>query len=164
MDSKAVYAGSFDPLTNGHMWMIEKGAELFDHLVVAVGINPQKDPLFDLEARDSMLEQTLSHIDNIETTSFGDRFLVDFAKQQGAEYILRGLRNESDFEYESSMRHVNSDIAPDIDTLFMIPPRDLGEISSSMVKGLVGPEGWEKQIRRYVPESVARALVETCET
>jgi pantetheine-phosphate adenylyltransferase len=164
MDSKAVYAGSFDPLTNGHMWMIEKGAELFDQLVVAVGVNPQKDPLFDLEERSSMLKETLSHVDNIETTSFGDLFLVDFADEKGAEYILRGLRNESDFEYESSMRHVNSDIAPDIDTLFMMPPRDLGEISSSMVKGLVGPEGWEEQIRRYVPESVARALVETYET
>jgi pantetheine-phosphate adenylyltransferase len=83
---------------------------------------------------------------------------VDYAKEVGAEFILRGIRSPGDYEYERVMRHINSDMAPDINTVFLMPPREMAELSSSMVMGMVGPEGWGKTVRRYVPSAVFDAL------
>ncbi|MDB4445606.1 pantetheine-phosphate adenylyltransferase, partial [Akkermansiaceae bacterium] len=88
-----------------------------------------------------------------------NRYLVDYAKEVGAEFILRGIRSPGDYEYERVMRHINSDMAPDINTVFLMPPREMAELSSSMVMGMVGPEGWGKTVRRYVPSPVFDALV-----
>ena len=93
---------------------------------------------------------TFSHFDN--------RYLVDYAKEQSAAYILRGVRTAADYEYERVMRHINADLAPEITTIFLMPPRDIAELSSSMVKSLIGPEGWEDTVRRYVPNPVFEAL------
>ena len=91
-------------------------------------------------------------------THFDNRYLVDYAKRMNAHYILRGIRSTHDYEYERVMRHINSDMAPEIDTVFLMPPRDIAEISSSMIKGLIGPAGWEDIVRRYVPDPVFQAL------
>jgi pantetheine-phosphate adenylyltransferase len=150
----AVYAGSFDPITNGHLWMVEQGANLFDHLTVAIGINSAKRYSFSLEERLAMLRETTATFANVTVTSFENLFLIDYAHLIGATVILRGVRNEQDYSYERSMRYVNGEFDPSVQTVFLIPPRELVETSSSFVKGLVGPAGWEKVIAKYVPAPV----------
>lgn len=153
-----IYAGSFDPLTVGHLWIIKQGAQLFNRLVVAAGINPAKKCTFPVEERLTMLRESLQSYRNVSVSSFTNQYLIDFAKLEGATHILRGIRTESDYEYERTMRHINGDLAPRICTIFLIPPRDIAEVSSSMVKGLVGPAGWQKVVRRYVPNPVYKRL------
>ncbi len=154
----AVYAGSFDPPTNGHLWMIQRGLELFDRLIVAIGTNPSKSYSFTVEERLQLLEASIPSCERLEIAHFDNRYLVDYAKKMGAVYILRGIRSPADYEYERVMRHINADMAPDITTVFLMPPRDIAELSSNMIKGLTGPDGWEDTVRRYVPPVVFDAL------
>jgi pantetheine-phosphate adenylyltransferase len=156
---KAVYAGSFDPPTEGHMYMIREGAALFDELVVAIGVNPEKKSLFPLEERLSLLRSCVRDHSNVTVASFEARYLIDYAHQLGAKYILRGIRNSTDFGYEQTMRNVNADRNKAITTIFLIPPRELAEVSSSFVKGLVGPRGWRNFLRAMVPAPVHEALL-----
>ena len=154
----AVYAGSFDPLTNGHLWMIERGLEMFDRLIVAIGNNPSKHYSFSVKERMELLHESIASDDRLEITHFDNRYLVDYAKKMGAKYVLRGIRSSGDYEYERVMRHINADMAPEITTVFLMPPRDIAELSSSMIKSLTGPTGWEETVRRYVPTPVLSAL------
>jgi len=151
---KGVYAGSFDPPTNGHLWMIEQGARLFDEIIVAIGINPDKKYTFSLYERVEMLRNITEKCRNITVDSFENQFLVNYAESVQAAYILRGIRSESDYEYERAMRNINGDLNPNIVTIFLMPPREIAEISSSFVEGLVGPDGWEKIVKKYVPKPV----------
>jgi pantetheine-phosphate adenylyltransferase len=151
---KAVYAGSFDPITSGHMYMIREGAKLYDEIVVAIGINPDKRYTFKLDERMQFLEKCTRGIKNVTLDSFSNMFLVDYAKKIGAGYILRGIRNPNDYEYERGMRYINSDLNPRVTTTFLIPPREIAEVSSSFVKGLVGPRGWETVVRDYLPPPI----------
>jgi len=155
----AVYAGSFDPPTNGHLWMISQGLALFDRLVIAIGQNPSKNYVFSTEERIDLLRSSIPSCERLTITHFDNRYLVDYAEEVGAGFILRGIRSPGDYEYERVMRHINSDMAPDINTVFLMPPREMAELSSSMVMGMVGPEGWGKTVRRYVPSPVFDALV-----
>ena len=155
----AVYAGSFDPPTNGHLWMISQGLALFDRLVIAIGQNPSKNYVFSTEERINLLRSSSPSCERLTITHFDNRYLVDYAEEVGAGFILRGIRSPGDYEYERVMRHINSDMAPDINTVFLMPPREMAELSSSMVMGMVGPEGWGKTVRRYVPSPVFDALV-----
>lgn len=154
----AIYAGSFDPPTLGHLWMIEQGLKLFDHLYVAVGSNASKTYTFNTEERVAMLRESVPSCERLTVTHFDNRYLVDYAEQIDAQYILRGIRSPSDYEYERVIRHINGDMAPHVTTTFIMPPRDITELSSSMIKGLTGPEGWEDIVRRYVPEPVMQRL------
>ena len=156
----AVYAGTFDPLTIGHLWMIERGADVFGRLIVAIGINPEKRCIFSVGDRLEMLEQSVKQFANVKIDSFANQFLIAYAQSVGARFILRGIRTESDYEYERVMRNINSDWNPEITTIFLMPPRGIVEGSSSMVKGLIGPEGWEKVVKSYVPEPVFEKLKE----
>lgn len=155
----AVYAGSFDPITNGHLWMIEHGCKLVDKLTVAIGINPDKRYLFSIEQRLEMLRESVASFSNVSIASYENMFLVNYAKQVGANIILRGIRNEQDYTYERGMRYVNAELDPSITTLFLMPPREYAEISSSFVKGLVGPAGWREVMPNYVPPSVLRQFL-----
>ncbi len=155
----AVYAGSFDPLTVGHLWMIEEGARLFDQLIVAIGINPEKRYQFSLKDRLDMLRASTQKLGNIKITSFENQFLIGYAKSVNATHILRGIRSESDYEYERVMRNVNGDLDSNVTTVFLMPPRGIAEVSSSMVKGMIGPAGWETVVREYVPNAVYTQLV-----
>jgi len=163
MSGLAVYAGSFDPPTHGHKWMIREGARLFPRLLVAVGVNPDKRYTFPLEKRLEWLRTVVANVvasstagtrPHIEVTSFDNQFLVNYAATIGASVILRGIRNESDYAYERAMRHINADLHGDITTVFLMPPRDLCEVSSSTIKGMIGPEGWRDAVRAYVPDCV----------
>jgi len=155
-----VYAGSFDPITNGHLWMIEQGARLFDQLVVTVGINPEKKYTFTLDERLAMLRESIESIPNVSVTTFSNRYLIHYAQSINTSHILRGIRSVSDYEFERTMRHINDDLDPRVCTVFLMPPRDIAEISSSMVKGLIGPAGWKKVVRKYVPAPVYARLGE----
>jgi len=156
----AVYAGSFDPPTNGHLWMIQRGLEVFDRLIVAIGSNPSKSYTFSVEYRLELLRASVPSCERLTIAHFHNRYLVDYAKEMDARFILRGIRSPDDYEYERVMRHINSDLAPQVTTTFLMPPRDIAEVSSSMVKSLIGPDGWEAQVRRYVPAPVFSALEE----
>jgi pantetheine-phosphate adenylyltransferase len=155
-----VYAGTFDPLTIGHLWMIEQGAALSDKLIVAIGINPEKRCMFSVDERLEMLRQSVKQFPNVEVSSFTNQFLIAYAQSVGAQFVLRGIRTESDYEYERVMRNINGDLNSGITTIFLMPPRGIAEVSSSMVKGLIGPEGWETVVKGYLPEPVFEKLKE----
>ena len=156
-----VYAGSFDPPTEGHMYMIRKGSQLFSKLVVALGTNPDKHYTFSPEERLAMLRACTKEFANVEIEHFVNLYLVDYAKSAGAQYILRGIRGQDDYEFEHAMRNVNEDLDPSITTVFLMPPREICEVSSSFVRGLVGPKGWEEVIKPYVPPPVYEKLLQT---
>ena len=155
-----VYAGSFDPLTVGHMWMIQEGGRLFDQLIVAVGVNPDKKPTFTVENRLAMLRESCAQFSNVTVAAYSNLYLIDYAKSAHATHILRGIRSAGDYEFERTMRNINGDLGPKICTVFLMPPRHIAEVSSSMVKGLIGPGGWRKIVRKYVPEPVFHQLLE----
>jgi pantetheine-phosphate adenylyltransferase len=157
---RAVYAGSFDPVTNGHLWMIHEGSRLFDELIVAVGIAPDKHYTFSIKERLEMIKESIPQYTNVKLASFEGKLLIQYASSIGAEYLLRGIRREGDYEYERMMRYINSDLRADILTIFLIPPREIAELSSSLIKSLVGPADWEAVIRKYVPEHVCKRLAE----
>lgn len=159
---RAVYAGSFDPVTNGHLWMITQGAALFDELVVVIGENPEKRCLFSLEERLEMLQAVTGGLTGVRVESMAGQFLVHYADAIGASVLLRGIRDTRDFEFERSMRYVNQDLQPGITTIFLMPPRELVEVSSSFIKGLIGPQGWQDVVQRYVPAPVYQRLLERC--
>ncbi len=159
---RAVYAGSFDPLTRGHLWMIEEGARLFPELVVAVGTNPDKHDTFSVEERLRMLRESLTEKakERVTIDHFENRFLVHYASEIGATHILRGIRSEHDYSYERGMRYINGDMEPGIGTVFLMPPREIAEVSSSFVKGLVGPDGWQEIVKPYLSEPVYEMMLE----
>lgn len=134
---RAVYAGSFDPITLGHLWMTWEGARLFDSLVVAIGNNPGKRYTFSTEQRLTFLRDAVDTVPGCEVDVFEDRYLVDYARDVRAGCILRGIRNEADFIYERAMRHVNHDLNPDVVAVFLMPPRDLAPASSRAWSGLM---------------------------
>ena len=138
--------------------MIEQGLALFDRLIVAIGNNPSKSYTFSVPERVELLRESTVQHDNLVIEHFDNRYLVDFAKERDAKYILRGIRSPSDYEYERVMRHINNDLAPTVTTCFLMPPRELSQVSSSMVESLIGPQGWEDMVQRYVPPPVFKAL------
>jgi pantetheine-phosphate adenylyltransferase len=111
-ESTAVYAGSFDPVTLGHLWIIERSAALFSRVIVAVGVNPDKRTLFTIEERLRLLSEATSHLPGVEVDSFQYQYLVRYAAGRGAMHVVRGIRSQEDFAYEHTMRHINSDMAP----------------------------------------------------
>ena len=154
MKKKGIYAGSFDPLTKGHMWMIETGAKLFDEFIVVLGTNPEKNYTFTVEERFALLEESTKNMENVRLDIMGNKFLVKYAEAVGANYILRGIRSENDYSFERVMRHINADMNSQINTVFLMPPREISEVSSSMIKGLIGPDGWQEMVKKYVPTPV----------
>jgi len=157
---KAVYAGSFDPITNGHLWIVERGADLFDELVVAIGENPDKTYTFSLADRLALLRASVQGLSGVSVASFKSQFLVNYARSVGADYVLRGIRDVRDYEFERGMRHINDDLHPELTTVFLMPPREISELSSSLVKSLVGPAGWQDVVERYVPAPVFELLLD----
>jgi len=133
MPVKALYPGSFDPPTNGHVDLIQRGSRLFDHLVVAILKNSTKDPLFTVEERVEMLRESTADLANVSIATFNG-LMVDFARQQGATAVLRGIRAISDYEYEFQMALMNRRLAPEIETVFLQPAGRYSFVSSRLVK------------------------------
>jgi pantetheine-phosphate adenylyltransferase len=111
-----------------------------------------------VQERLELLRDSTTPSENLIITYFDNRYLVDYARKKGAKYILRGIRSPHDYEYERVMRHINADMAPEITTAFLMPPRDIAEVSSNMIKSLIGPKGWEDTVRRYLPDPVFQMI------
>ena len=154
MTVKALYPGTFDPPTNGHIDLIQRGAKLFDHLVVAVLNNPGKNPLFTVEERVEMLRESISGLSNVSVATF-DGLMVDFARQQGASAVLRGIRAISDYEYEFQMALMNRRLAPEIETVFLQPAGRYSFVSSRMLKEVFSFGG---EVTGLVPPNVLKRL------
>lgn len=151
-----IYPGSFDPVTYGHLDIIERSARLVDKLVVGVLNNSAKSPLFSVEERVTMLKEVSSHLNNVEVLSF-DGLLVDFATKMGANVIVRGLRAVTDFEYELQMSQTNKIINGDIDTIFLTTRLEYAYLSSSTVKEVAKFGG---NIDKFVPEGIVKKVYE----
>jgi pantetheine-phosphate adenylyltransferase len=150
----AVYPGSFDPVTNGHLDLIERGAQIFDQLIVAIARNLEKDPLFAVKERVEMLEAVTFELKNVEVSVF-DGLLMNFAREQDARVILRGIRAVSDYEYELQMAMMNRKIQPQIETVFMLPGEAYSYLSSRLVKELARLGG---PVKGLVPPIVEERL------
>jgi len=150
----AIYPGSFDPVTNGHLDLIARGAKIFDRLVVAVARNLDKDPLFTVPERVEMLEAVTFEWKNVEVDVF-DGLLMEYARSKGARVVLRGIRAVSDYEYELQMAMMNRKIEPEIETVFMMPGEAYSYISSRLVRELARLHGL---IQGLVPPSVEERL------
>ncbi len=130
---KAIYPGSFDPVTNGHLDLIARAAKIFDHLVVAILRNSQKNPLFTVEERVAMLSEGIAEFGNVSVSTF-DGLLVDYAREQRAHAVVRGIRAISDYEYEFQMALMNRRLSPDVETIFLMPDAKYSFVSSRLVK------------------------------
>lgn len=150
----AIYAGTFDPLTLGHVDLIERSAEIFGKLILAVVGESQKDAIFSEEERVAMAHEVVCDLDNVEVDSF-DGLLIDYARARDARVLIRGLRAYSDFEYEFQMALINRKLAPEIETLFMMPKETHSYISSSTVREVASLGG---DTSDFVPAAVQMAL------
>ena len=150
----AIYPGSFDPPTNGHLDLIERGSKIFDELIVAILRNPDKDPLFNVSERVAMLEALTGHYSNVRVDTF-DGLTVDYADRVGASSVLRGIRALSDYEYELQMALMNRKLRPELETVFMMPAEKYSYLSSRLVRE-VGKLGGS--VKGLVPELVEQHL------
>jgi pantetheine-phosphate adenylyltransferase len=154
MSRVAIYPGSFDPITKGHVWIIERGLEVFDRLIVAIARNVKKTSLFDLDERQELIRQALDGDARVEIVAF-DGLLVDYARQRGAHVILRGLRAVADFEYEFQMANMNRKLAPEVETIFMMTGEQYFYVSSALVKEVAALGG---NVEDLVPACVVGPL------
>lgn len=152
----AVYPGTFNPITNGHTDLVERASRLFDHVIVAVGINRQKTTNVAADRRVNLAREVLGHLDNVEVCAF-DSLLIDFVRERGANIILRGLRTVADFEYEFQLVGMNRAMDPSIETIFLAPEEHLSFISSTLVREIASYGG---DISRFVHPAVAAAMRE----
>lgn len=153
---RAIYPGSFDPVTNGHLDVIARAARLFDEVIVAVAVNDQKSSLFTADQRTALITDSVSAFENVRVTRF-DGLLVEFARAQGATALVRGLRAVSDFEFEFQMALMNRKLDQHIETIFLMPAESYTYLSSRIVKEISRLGG---NVSAFVPASVAAALRE----
>ncbi len=151
---KAIYPGSFDPMTHGHLDLIARGSRIFDHLVVAVLSNSAKQPLFSVAERLEILTESAAGLGNVSVAAF-DGLLIDFARQQHAQAIMRGIRAVSDYEYELQMALMNQRLAPELETVFLMPAAKYSFVSSRLVKEVFQLGG---SVEGLVPQLVIERL------
>lgn len=156
MASRILYPGTFDPMTNGHLDLVERASKVFDEVIIAIAASTRKNPAFTLEQRVGLANQVLGHLDNIEVCGF-DKLLAHFAAEKQANVILRGIRAVSDFEYEFQLANMNRQLAPEVESVFLTPADHLSYISSSLVKEIASLDG---DVSKFVPPLVNEALLE----
>lgn len=154
MSTTAIYPGTFDPITNGHIDLIKRAASLFDRVIVAIAANPGKKPMFNIDERVEFANEVLNYFDNVEVCGF-DGLLVDIAMEKGANIIIRGLRAVSDFEFELQLAAMNRRMQPQVETLFLTPAENLSFVSSSLVKEIASHGG---NVSEFVAPVVQSAL------
>ena len=156
MTTKAIYPGTFDPMTNGHLDIVTRAALMFDHVILAIAASPGKKPMFTLDERVALATQVTSHLNNVEVIGFSD-LMANFAKAQGANVLVRGLRAVSDFEYEMQLANMNRHLLPTLESVFMMPSKEWSFISSSLVKEVARHGG---DITPFLTQEVTQALME----
>ena len=149
-----IYPGTFDPLTNGHVDLVERAAAIFDKVVLAIAVSEKKRPLFNLEERIALGRQALAHVPNVEFFGYSN-LLVDFAREQNSRFVLRGVRAIADFEYELQLANMNRAMYPEMETVFLTPNEHCAFISSTLVREIAAMKG---QFDQFVPIAVAHAL------
>lgn len=154
MSTKAIYPGTFDPMTNGHLDIVTRAALMFDHIILAVAASPSKKPLFSLEERVALASKVVAHLPNVEVVGFSD-LMANFARAQQANVLVRGLRAVSDFEYELQLAHMNRHLMPTLESVFLMPSEAYSFISSSLMKEVARHRG---EVQAFLPAPVYEAL------
>ena len=158
MKRRAIYPGSFDPITNGHLDVVERATRLFDEVIVAVAVNIGKDPLFTVKERLDLIVPAVQHLPNVRVDSF-ETLLMDYAKRMKAVAVVRGLRAVSDFEFEFQMALMNRNLAPEVETVFLMPKDSYAYLSSRMIKEIVPLGGRPKGfVTPFVEPALQRRL------
>jgi pantetheine-phosphate adenylyltransferase len=152
--SRVIYPGTFDPITNGHLDLIERAADMFNEVIIAVGASPSKNTMFTLEERVAFAQQVTQHLDNVSSKGFSG-LMVDFAKQEGANVLIRGLRTTVDFEYEFGLTNMYRRLMPGLECVFLTPAEEHTFISSTIVREVAIHGG---DVTDFVPKVVAEAL------
>ena len=155
MTKKAIYPGTFDPITNGHVDIITRAACMFDKVIMAIAASPGKKPLFSLDERVDMARQATAHLTNVEVVGFSD-LMANFARDQKANLLIRGLRAVADFEYEMQLAQMNRHLMPDLESVFLMPSKEWSFISSSLVKEVARHHG---DVTHFLPAQVHQALL-----
>ncbi|AOP98168.1 pantetheine-phosphate adenylyltransferase [Enterobacter hormaechei] len=156
MSTKAIYPGTFDPITNGHLDIITRAACMFDKVILAIAASPSKKPMFDLNERVLLATDAISHLSNVEVVGFSD-LMANFARAQQANILIRGLRAVADFEYEMQLAHMNRHLMPELESVFLMPSKEWSFISSSLVKEVARHRG---DVTHFLPVNVHQALME----
>ncbi len=155
MSTKAIYPGTFDPMTNGHLDIVTRAALMFDHIVLAIAASPGKKPLFSLDERVAQAKQVVAHLTNVEVVGFSD-LMANFARDQQANVLVRGLRAISDFEYEMQLAHMNRHLLSSLESVFLMPSEQYSFISSTLVKEVARHNG---DVSAFLPTQVHTALL-----
>lgn len=155
MQKRAIYPGTFDPLTHGHLDIVTRAACMFDTVILAIAASPSKKPMFDLAERVELARQSTAHLGNVEVMGFSD-LMANFARTQQANILIRGLRAVADFEYEMQLAHMNRHLMPELESVFLMPSKEWSFISSSLVKEVARHDG---DVTHFLPEAVYKALM-----
>ncbi|MCX8959146.1 pantetheine-phosphate adenylyltransferase [Erwinia psidii] len=155
MSTKAIYPGTFDPITNGHLDIVTRAALMFDHIVLAIAASPGKKPLFSLDERVALAREVVTHLPNVEVMGFRD-LMANFARSQQANILVRGLRGVSDFEYEMQLAQMNRHLHSGLESVFLMPTEKYAFISSSLVKEVARHQG---DVSAFLPATVHTALL-----
>ncbi|AIX49725.1 MULTISPECIES: pantetheine-phosphate adenylyltransferase [Pantoea] len=155
MSTKAIYPGTFDPMTLGHLDIVTRAARMFDRLVVAIAASPGKKPLFTLDERVDLARQATAHLTNVEVVGFNE-LMADFARTQQANVLVRGVRAVADFEYESQLAQMNRHLLPALETVFLLPSQGFSFVSSSLVKEVARHGG---DVQAFLPAVIHQALL-----
>lgn len=155
MSTKAIYPGTFDPMTLGHLDIVTRAARMFDRLLVAIAASPGKKPLFTLDERVDLARQATAHLTNVEVVGFNE-LMADFARTQQANVLVRGVRAVADFEYESQLAQMNRHLLPALETVFLLPSQGFSFVSSSLVKEVARHGG---DVQAFLPAVIHQALL-----
>lgn len=154
MSRIAIFPGSFDPITIGHVDVVERALPLFDEMVIAIGVNTQKKYLFDLDKRIEWIKKVFEHEPKVKVEHYSG-LTINYCKKRGARYIVRGIRSAADFEYEKTIAHLNNTMEPDIETLLILAKPTLASVSSTIVREIIIGDG---DISKFIPEQVVTSM------
>jgi len=156
MQKRAIYPGTFDPITNGHIDIVTRAAAMFDELILAIASSPSKKPMFSLDERVALAQEATAHLQNVTVVGFSD-LMANFARDQQATILIRGLRAVADFEYEMQLAHMNRHLMPTLESVYLMPSKEWSFISSSLVKEVARHQG---DVAHFLPQPVHQALLD----
>ncbi|EMH4164869.1 pantetheine-phosphate adenylyltransferase [Pluralibacter gergoviae] len=156
MHKRAIYPGTFDPMTNGHLDIVTRAGCMFDEVLLAIAASPGKKPMFSLDERVALAQQATAHLDNVKVVGFSD-LMANFAREQQANILIRGLRAVADFEYEMQLAQMNRHLLPELESVFLMPSKEWSFISSSLVKEVARHGG---DVTHFLPPAIHQALLQ----